>query len=192
MKGHYFIIIILLLISTHLLKCSKPMEPEIRKPVLLITLKDDSGKLIRGANVRLYKNISDSGISKLSDSTGVVIFYELEAVQYHWLASKGCSTNRVSQTTLNRPLVPNGILYGYSVLSPTGTLKIINNSTDLYKVSDSLSNISITIHKDTPYIGHRKVRSYIIRSEKTNTPGTTRDTLLRIRCGDTTVLNLPY
>ena len=190
MKNYYFFLIVVLLISALLVRCAKPIKQEIRKPSLFITLKTDSGKSVSGATVRLYKNIRDSGITQISDSTGVVIFHELEVAQYHWLAEKGCKTNRISQTTLNRPLVPNGILYGYSVMAETGTLKIINNSPETYKVSDSLFNI--TIKKDTPYIGHRRVRSYLIRSEKISTPGIGKDTLIKINCGVTAVLNIPY
>jgi hypothetical protein len=120
----------------------------------------------------------------------VVIFYDLDVALYYWLAEKGCKTNRVSQTTLNRALIPNAILYGYSVLSETGTLKIINNSPEPYKLSDSLFNI--TIYKDTPYIAYRRVGSYLIHSEKINYPVMGKDTLINIRCGDTCFLNLPY
>ena len=190
MKNYYFFFIVVFLISALLIRCAKPIEKEIRKPSLYITLKTDSGKSVPGATVRLYKNINDPGITQVSDSTGVVIFHELEIAQYHWLAEKGCKTNRISQTTLNRPMVANGILYGYSVMAETGTLKVVNNSPESYKVSDSLFNI--TINKDTPYIGHRRVRSYLIRSEKISTPGIGKDTLIKIKCGDTLVLNIPY
>jgi hypothetical protein len=183
-------LIIVVWITLYFVSCAKPIEPEIRKPTLFITVKDDSGKSVAGASVRLYKNMSDTGITQFSDSTGIVIFYELDTTRYYWLAQKGCSTNRVSQTTLNRPLLPNGVFYGYSVLTKTGTLRIINTSSEPYKVSDSL--FSFTVYKDTPYIGHRRVRSYTIHSEKATTPGVGKDTLINIRCGDTSLLSLPY
>lgn len=170
--------------------CSTPIKEEIKKPTLLIKTRDDSGKVISGAIVRLYKNISDSGLTKISDSTGLVIFSELDPVLYYWLAVKGCKTNRISQMTINRALIPGAVHYGYSVLAETGTLKIINNSTDVYKVSDSLFNI--TVKKDSPYIVHRRVRSYLVHTEKISTPGIGKDTLIRIRCGDTSVINLPF
>ena len=189
MKNHILILLFLLLASTLLFDCAKPIILDKLKPRLFITLKNDSGKIVSGAVVRLYKNASDSGIKQISDSTGIVLFSELEDSLYYWLAVKGCSTNLISQTTLNRPLVPNGILYGYSVLAETGALKIINNSSEPYNVSDSI--FKITIKKDTPYIGYRRVRSYIIHSEKASTPGIGKDTSIRIKCGDTAVINLP-
>ena len=177
------------LICLFLINCSKTQEI-ILQPRLFITLKDDTGKSVAGATVRLYKNAQDTGITQISDSTGFVIFDSLEAKLYYWLAQKGCKTNRNSQTTLNRPLVPTAILYGYSVLSETGTLEITNTSTEPYKVSDTL--FKITLSKDTPYIAYPKVGSYLIHHEKVSAPGIGKDTLIQIRCGDTTRLRLPY
>src|SRR5829696_6651600 len=127
MKIHITSLIVLVFTSFLLYNCSKIIPPPIEKPKLWITLKNDTGKAVQGVTVRLYKNDSDPGITQLSDSSGVVIFSGLEDSLYYWLAEKGCSTNRVSQTTLARPMVPNGILYGYSVMTPTGAIKIINN-----------------------------------------------------------------
>jgi hypothetical protein len=189
MKIHVILFIVLAFTCFLLVTCSKVVPPPIIKPQLWITLKNDTGKAVSGASVRLYKRAGDSGITKLSDSAGLVIFSELEDSLYYWLAEKGCSTNRVSQTTLNRPMVPNGILYGYSVMTPTGALKIINNSTEPYKVSDSTA--SFTVKKDSPYFAYRRVKSFLIHSEKLATPGAGKDTLIKIKCGDTTVVQLP-
>ncbi len=183
-------LIILLLLICLLPNCTKVVKQEIIKPRLYITLKDDLGKSISGATVRLYKNTPDSSLIKISDSTGVVLFSDLDVATYHWVAEKGCLSNRTSQTTLNRNLVPDAILYGYSVMAETGVLKIINNSPEPYKVSDSLFNI--TVKKDSPYITYRRTRSYLIRSEKVSTPGIGKDTLINIRCRDTSFLHLPY
>ena len=190
MKTCFFSLLVILLITSLLVSCSDPIKEELGKPELRIKIRDDSGKAISGVKVRLYKNIVDSGFTQISDSTGLVIFSELEAALYYWLAEKGCKTNRISQMTLNRALAPGTVHYGYSVVVETGTLKIINNSSEAYKVSDSLFNI--TVNKDTPYVAHRRVRCYLIHSEKTNTPGVGKDTLIKIRCGDTSILNLPY
>jgi|GEM_PF-3359098 len=190
MKNHRLFFLILLLTVLLVIDCTKAPIPEKLKPRLFITIKDDAGKSISGATVRLYKNAADSGITQKSDSTGVVIFSNLDTTLYYWLAQKGCSTNRTSQTTLNRPLVPNAILYGYSVLAENGALKIINNSAEPYKVSDSTFNI--IIKKDTPYFAWRRVRSYLLRTEKVSTPGVGKDSIIKIKCGDTAIINIPY
>ncbi len=78
--------------------CTK--NEEIIKTGQFITLKDETGKAVTGATVRVYKNVSDTGITQLSDTTGVVYFPDLEVALYYWLAEKGCKTNRNSQVTL--------------------------------------------------------------------------------------------
>ena len=194
MKTHQSLLIVLVLTSLLLVMCSK--NEEIIKTGLLITLKDETGNSVKGATVRLYKNINDTGITQLSDTTGVVYYPDLEPVIYYWLAEKGCKNNRNSQLTLNHALISGSVLYGYSILSETGILKITNNSTEPYKVSDSLLNVTVvfkdTLNKDVIYIAYPKVGSHIIHSEKLSTPGTGKDTLLVIACGVTRVLNLPY
>src|SRR6187455_2598941 len=110
MKTCPFSLIISLLLICLFPNCTKVEKQETRKPRLFITLKDDIGKSISGATVRLYKNNIDSSLIKISDSTGVVMFFDLDVATYHWIAEKGCLSNRTSQTTLNRNLIPNAIL----------------------------------------------------------------------------------
>lgn len=188
MKNNIRFILVLSFTSLLLQNCSK--TPEVIKPRLLISLKDEAGNSIPGATVRLYKNAGDPGITQLSDTTGIVIFSNLDEALYYWLAEKGCKTNRNSQTTLNRVLISDVILYGNSILSETGTLMITNNSPEPYKVSDSVFNI--TLVRDTPYITYPKIGSYLIHSEKVSTPGVGKDTLVMIACSDTVFINLPY
>ena len=188
-KGTYYSLTILLIYFVFV-GCSNPFMEDLGKPELRIKIRDDSGKIISGAKVRLYKTVVDSGLTQISDSSGLVVFSGLEVALYYWLAEKGCKTNRISQMTLERPLTLGAVHYGYSVLAETGTLKITTNSSQTYKISDSLVNI--TVSKDTPYIAARRVRSYLVHSENVNTPGVGKDTLVRIRCGDTTALALPY
>lgn len=182
-------LIICSLTCVFLINCSKH-EEIVLKPRLFITLKDEAGKSVPDATVRLYKNEQDPGFIKTTDSSGVVIFDSLETEIYYWHAEKECKTNRNSQTTLNRPLIPGVILYGYSVMSETGVLKITNTSTEPYHVTDSLS-LNIVLN-DTPYITYPKVGDYLIYTEKVNIPGIARDTLIQIACGDTINLILPY
>ena len=185
-----FLTILLIIISVAYITCSKKVDTILLKPRLLITLKDTAKQSIAGATVRLYKNLADTGITKISDTTGIVIFDDLDPVLYYWFAQKNCKTNWNSQMTLNRVLVPDVILYGYSVLSETGTLRIINNSVDSFKVVDSTAKLSLTISKDTPYISHPNIGLHLIHSEKVSTPGIGKDTVIEIKCGDTSVVNL--
>lgn len=190
MKTHLSYLIISLVIICLFYGCAKVTDPAEQKPVLFITLRDDSAKAVSGATVRLYKTNIDSSLVKISDSTGVVIFNDLDIARYNWIAEKGCLTNRISQTTLNRDMIPDVILYGYSVMAKTGALKIINNGAEDYKIKDSL--ITITLKKDSTYFAFRRVYAYKINSEKISTPGTGKDTIINIQCADTTILRLPY
>ncbi|MEO6232642.1 MAG: hypothetical protein ABJB11_21610 [Ferruginibacter sp.] len=188
-KNQHLLIMLLVLTSLFLAYCSKPVE-EIVKPTLFITLKNDTGKSVSGATVRLYKNAADTGITKLSDSSGVVIFYDLDTILYYWEAKKDCKTNRHSQQTLNRSLIPNVILYGYSVMSENGELIITNKSQESYKVSDSL--FSVTIKSDSAFATFHKAGSYLIHSVPVSDSTKGKDILIKIICNDTLRLNLPY
>jgi hypothetical protein len=190
MKTYVPVLIMVLLTSLLFLKCAKTPRQEKLKTRLMITLGDDEGKSVAGTVVRLYKDVADTGIMRTADSTGKLYYPDLEPTLYYWSAQKGCKNNRASQTTLNRPLLDGIILYGYSVLSANGTLKVKNNSAESYKLSDS--TFSVTLPADTTWFGYPKIGVHKIHAEKINTPGTGKDTLVQIKCGDTTVINLPF
>ncbi|MEP7164591.1 MAG: hypothetical protein ABI741_07850 [Ferruginibacter sp.] len=186
MKKNIALLFAFPLISLLFIKCAKTAQ--VNDTQLLVTLKDTSGNFVQGVTVRLYKSAADSGITQISDAAGIVLFPNLEAVTYYWLAEKGCQNNRNSQITIGRPLVLGTVGYGFSILSGTGILKITNNSGEPYIVSDSLFNI---ILNDTPYIAYPTVGSYLIHSEKQSAPGTGSDSLVQVSCGDTSFLDLP-
>ncbi|CAN5608953.1 hypothetical protein BH11BAC3_BH11BAC3_28640 [soil metagenome] len=188
-KDQRLLLMLLILTGLFFAHCSKPIEV-ITKPTLFITLKNDTGKSVPGATVRLYKNAADTGITKLSDSSGVVIFYDLDTALYFWEAKKDCKTNRHSQRTLNRSLIPNVILYGYSVMSENGELIITNKSPESYKVSDSL--FSVTIKSDSAFATFHKVGSYLIHSVPVSDSTKGKDILIKVICNDTLRLNLPF
>lgn len=190
MKSQRLFFISVLITGLFLVTCSKKQEADI-KPGLLITLKDTLGNSVSGASVRLYKSASDTGITRISDSTGVVFFTDLEPEIYYWLATKGCKTNLNSQTTLSKALIANVVLYGYSVMMETGTLMITNSSAEPYKVTTD-SVFTANVYIDTSYISYPKIGSYLIHSEKLSTPGIGKDTLIHINCGDTVLIGLPY
>jgi len=182
-------VIILPLICVVYWNCSKK-EELVSKPRLFITVVDETGKGVEGASVHLYKNEQDPGLLKTTDSSGIVLFDSLETELYYWHAEKECKTNRNSQVSLNRPLMPGVVLYGYSILAETGILKIINTSAASYNVTDSLSwNIVLN---DTPFITYPLVGAYTVYFEKISMPGAVRDTTIQMQCGDTTQLILPF
>jgi len=195
MKTYVTLLVILLSACFLFLKCSKTPPVEKRKTRLMITIRDDEGKSVDSTIVRLYKNATDTGITRMCDSTGVLLYPDLDTVVYYWTAVKDCKNNRASQTTLNRPLQEGLILYGYSVLSANGTLKVHNSSTLQYKILDSTFTITVpvfsaTLPADTTWFGYPKVGNHRIYA--IDTAGNKKDTLITFRCGDTAVLNLPF
>ncbi len=190
MKTTLLVLMILAFVCVLFLSCAKTIPQEVLKTRLMITLRDDKGLSVAGTVVRLYKNAADTGIVRIADSSGVLLYPDLEVAQYYWLAEKGCKNNLASQTTLNRPLVKGVILYGYSILSETGTLKITINATEPYKLFDSTFNISLP--KDTSYFIYPKVGFHRIRAEKVSTPGIGKDSIILIKCADTAFIKLPF
>ena len=185
-------ILVLLLLRPCLLffNCATIQPPEKLKTRLLITLKDDKGLNVAGTVVRLYKNAADTGIVRVADSSGILYYPDLEVALYYWLAEKGCKNNRASQTTLNRPLVEGFILYGYAVLSETGTLKMTNTAGEEYKLFDS--TFTAKLPADTTYFIYPKVGVHKIRAEKVSTPGVGKDSIIAIKCSDTTYIKIPF
>ncbi len=190
MKTALPILIVLLLPCLLFFNCAKILPQETLKTRLLITIKDDKGLSVAGTVVRLYKNAADTGIVRIADSSGILYYPDLEVALYYWLAEKGCKNNRASETTLNRALIEGVILYGYAVLSETGTLKIKNNAAEAYKLSDSTFNIKLPA--DSTYFVYPKVGFHRIRVEKVSTPGIGKDSTLLIKCSDTAYINLPF
>lgn len=190
MKTKLLFIIVVFIAGLSMITCTKKQDTDTR-PGLYITLKDTLSNAVAGATVRLYKDALDTGIIKISDSLGVVYFTNLDPEVYYWLATKGCKTNLNSQITLNRKLINNVVLYGYSVLTETGTLLITNSTTEPYKITTD-SVFTANVYIDTAYLAYPKIGTYLIHSEKLSTPGIGKDTLIHINCGDTVFIRLPY
>jgi hypothetical protein len=189
MKNFVLVVVVLMTVMLFI-NCSKtPPEPTL-KTRLLITLRDDEGKSVDSAIVKLFKNGTTTAITKMVDSTGIAYFPDLETVTYHWTAEKGCKTNLASQQTLNKPLVEGGILYGYSVLSSRAVLKIQNTSADKYKLTDSTINVSLAA--DTTLYVYPKIGNRTFHFVPVDTLKKAKDTVLKIRCGDTAFLKLPF
>jgi len=190
MKTNTALLISILCSCLLLLQCAKEAPQEILKTRLLITLRDEKGASVSGTVVRLYKNAADPGIVRTADSTGVLLYPDLEIATYYWLAKKDCKTNLASQTTLGRPLVDGAILYGYSVMAETSTLRLKNTDSITYKLSDS--TLSLTLPADTGFITYPKAGRHRLRLQKQSTPTVFKDTILQFNCGDTIVLNVPF
>ena len=107
---------------------------------LNIRVIDKLGNSISGVAVKLYSALEDlehqekqTGLTQTSDTTGEVRFDDLQPLKYYWLAEKGCMNNLNGVTTTDI-LELNKIRTVTSTLIETGTLELINQSSNQYQV----------------------------------------------------------
>ena len=107
---------------------------------LKIRVIDKQGNSISGVAVKLYSALEDlehqekqTGLTQTSDSTGEVTFVDLQPLKYYWLAEKGCMNNINGITTADK-LELNKTRTVTSTLIETGTLELINQSSNQYQV----------------------------------------------------------
>jgi hypothetical protein len=118
--------------------CSK-VETSISTS-LKIRVIDEQGNSISGVTVKLYSALEDlehrekqTGLTKASDLTGEVTFDDLQPLKYYWLAEKGCMNNINGIATTDKlELYKTRIVT--STLIETGTLELINQSSNQYLV----------------------------------------------------------
>jgi len=107
---------------------------------LKIRVIDEHGNSISGITVKLYSALEDLehqekqiGLTQASDSTGEVTFDDLQPLKYYWLAEKGCMNNINGIATTDKlELYKTRIVT--STLIETGTLELINQSSNQYLV----------------------------------------------------------
>ena len=114
--------------------------PAVTQTNFSITVTDELGNKVSGATVELYQSESDllasTNIVKtvISDANGIAKFTDLYAIRYWWNASKDCKNNLNGGVTVLNPLtifVDNKVT---TVLTSTGTISIINNSSNPYEI----------------------------------------------------------
>src|ERR1700712_1202809 len=124
MRSPSIFLIILLLLSITLVRCAKRKEFPVTS--LLITLRDTAKipQPVSGAIVRIFKDSTDPGITQVSDGSGVVLFNNVDIALYHWTADKGCANSKYDQFKDSIQTIAGAVVYGYSIVSETGVLKI--------------------------------------------------------------------
>jgi hypothetical protein len=107
---------------------------------LKIRVIDRQGNSISGVAVKLYSALEDlehdekqTGLTQTSDTTGEVMFDNLQELKYYWLAEKGC-TNNINGIITTDILELNKTRTVTSTLIETGTLELINQSSNQYQV----------------------------------------------------------
>jgi len=171
------------------LTCTKAPPQPLLKTRLIITVLDDEGKSVDSSVVKLYKEGVDTPIVKIADSTGLVLFPDLEPALYRWTVQKGCKSNLASQSSLNRKLLQGLAMYGSSILSARAVLKITNTSSYAYKITDS--TISVSIKADTSIFVYPKIGLRTLHLVPADTLKAASNKVIQIKCGDTAYIKLP-
>lgn len=172
--------------------CSKNSNDST--PSLQITFKDESGNLVSGASVKLYRaldRINQIGTTQISGANGIVTFTNLPTDTYTSLAEKGCQTNFANQLLLAYPVTENVLHTVTDFLYNAGHLKLINTTSVNYSITAPFFPIGSTLSSNTTLVTNVRVGSYAIHGEPVTTPGIGRDTVINITCGDTAIISYP-
>lgn len=126
---------ILLLFSN----CSKKGSSTPADTALKINVTDNFSLPAAGATINLYSSqagwLNQTGLirSATSDGSGSATITGLSPAVYYWRITKGCLTNENGTITSNA-LTANITNTVTVMLQNVGTLKLVNTSTDSYKV----------------------------------------------------------
>ena len=138
--------IIIIALSSCSKKDSSSASPQSATPVtipteLIITVNDNLGTPVSGATVELYSSSADLAtrtnaiVSKTTNASGQVIFSSnMSPIKYYWWAEKGCLNNVAGINSTSGPIVANDNNVITTMLGKTGTLQMVNNSSNPYKV----------------------------------------------------------
>lgn len=184
-----FIILVLSFTSLSLLCCSKSVEPGFQTTDLEITVVDEVLNKVQGAKVTLRESflVPATHPPLFTDMNGKVLFSNVNT-RVTWIAEKGCKSNRSSIYWFQQIINPNSLNKATTTIEKTGILKVVNSSNVTYSISPGSSYLPA----DSTLISYFKEGQILISAWQSNTPGSGRDTLLNISCGDTTRLNVPF
>lgn len=134
MKNH---ILLFSLFTTLFVSCIKPAKTSLK-----LTLINEVGNPVSGANVKLYASQTDYnnrtnqvGSTQFSNSDGQVTFEDLASIKYFWFAEKDCRNNSKGAATTTSPITEGKInAVDNVILSPYGSLRLTSTSTNPYKI----------------------------------------------------------
>ena len=137
MKYSSFCTIMLVALSALLFSCKKEIPPT----ELQFTVNDNFGNLVSNADIKLYLTLTDMvnktnqvGSTQYTNSLGVAKFTNLSPVHYYYFIEEGCLNNAngsYGTSTAISASITNTVT---CVISSTGFIEFINNSTDPYSL----------------------------------------------------------
>jgi uncharacterized protein (DUF2141 family) len=139
-KQIIYLAILCFAVFTTIFSCKK--ETSIPPDTSLeIIVTDELGNKVQGASVALFSSESDweSGNnqiapSQLSDVSGRVVFTQLSPKKYYWGVIKDCKNNINGSSTTTTTIAANTTNKITTVIQATGTLQLVNNSTNPYSI----------------------------------------------------------
>ena len=138
---------------------------------LQIKVLDINANVVSGAAVKLYgtfadwqNNTNQIGTTLSSNSNGIVTFSGLQSKIYYWDASNGCMNNYNNSYYNINNLTPNAINTFSTIVTETGTLKFISNSTNPYKVEvNGIVAFNSMAGGTTQYLYYKPATNYTVK-----------------------------
>jgi len=150
--------------------CEKEETAEPNPTSLELSLKDGAGNIVAGASVKLYSSQTDLanstnqvGTTQTSDATGKVKFSGLSAIKYYWFASKDCQNNANGSFTTTTNLTSNVTNTANVILTSTGTIRFVNNSSNPYEIFINGSSQGEMVGGSTADFIYMPIGSYSFR-----------------------------
>lgn len=194
MKSIKYVLFAAAVMIFSIIGCKKNKEASTVLDIHLID--NQQGLYIEGASVKLYQSQSDMendtnqiGATLTSNATGEVVFTNLSPKVYYWFAEKGCQNN-INGIITTEALDQNMTRDVTSTLINTGTLELINTSTDQYQV---MVDGSLLLTADGGYdytYSYIPEDIYYIEVIQVNGSGDETSTD-QITCGNTTTVTFP-
>jgi hypothetical protein len=137
---------------------------------LEILVKDDIGRVVSGASVKLYTSQTDweNGTNQFSqtqfsDASGKVKFSDLSPIRYYWFAQKDCYNNVGGGVTTTSPLQANVNSTTNAIISAKGSLVFQNVSSNPYRIFVNGQSIADLSGGGFLVVPNKPIGSYSLR-----------------------------
>ena len=149
------------------------------------------------ARVILHKRGDSSYVvhEAFSDDNGIVLFTGLTPDYYEADITKSCLDNYHNGAVYASPIPANVVTHRDMYLDSAGYISILNNTSVQYSFSAPANILGwgpYIISAGSDGIVPCKAGQFILTIYPTNTPSLAKDTSLRVYCGGSTHLDLPF
>ncbi len=195
-----------------LISCSKKTndpKPEVtniiiqpliqqQETILKLTVKDTLGNPVPYAGVILYSTFEDLKRDTLfadrqqADSNGI-FSKVVNPTQYYWSVDSGCLSNVGTTNTSDAGFKENVVNANTVILAESGTLELINTSSDMYQIFINDVNTTLIGAKSSKKF---KVKSGLVKVRILQETGytyyaTDKIYTVKVNCGKNGIVNFP-